>query len=99
MEILNDTPLMIARGQLSTMRRECNAQKKAVATIAGTISNLAIDSNRRVNDDNPLGAKLSLANVENEAAALRSLCDSIDALQAQMKPLQALAWPSGKVNE
>lgn len=99
MDVLSDHDLMIARGQLSTLRRACNEQRKIAAGIAGTISNLAIDANRRLNDENPQGAKLSLENVGNEAEALRSLCDSIDALQAQMKPLQAVAWPSGRIDE
>jgi len=99
MDALNDDPLMIARGQLSTLRREWNTQRKAAADIAGMISNLALEANRRLNDNNPEGAKLSLENVGNEAEALRSLCDSIDALQAEMKPLQAVAWPSGRIDE
>lgn len=99
MDILADSNLMIARGQLSTLRREYNAQRKAASDIAGTISNLAIDANRRLNDENPAGAKKSLANVSDEVRALWSLCDSIEALQAQMKPLHAIAWPTGRIDE
>lgn len=99
MDILNDDPLMIARGQLSTLRREWNQQRKAATEVAGRISNLALDANRHLNDNNPQAAKSSLDGIGNETAALWSLCDSIDALQAQMKPLQAVAWPTGRIDE
>ena len=99
MDILNDDPLMIARGQLSTLRREWNQQRKAATEVAGRISNLALDANRYLNDNNPQAAKSSLDDIGNETEALRSLCDSIDALQAQMKPLQSVAWPTGRIDE
>jgi hypothetical protein len=99
MDVLNDDPLMIARGQLSTLRREWNQQRKTATEIAGRISNLALDANRRLNDNDPEGAISSLESIGGDAKALRSLCDSIDALQAQMKPLQAVAWPTGRIDE
>mgnify|MGYP000022210625 FL=1 len=99
MDVLNNDPLMIARGQLSTLRREWNQQRKAATEIAGRISHLALDANRHLNDNNPQAAIASLEGIGNETEALRSLCDSIDALQAQMKPLQAVAWPTGRIDE
>jgi len=99
MEILDNDPLMIARGQLSTLRREWNQQRKAATEIAGRISHLALDANRHLNDSDPQAAKSALEGIGHEAEAMRSLCDSIDALQAQMKPLQAVAWPTGRIDE
>ena len=99
MDALNDDPLMIARGQLSTLRREWNQQRKLAAEKSAAISSHAIQANRDLNDGDCAGAKLCLECATNEAEALRSLCDSIDALQAQMKPLQAVAWPTGRIDE
>lgn len=99
MDVLNDDPLMIARGQLSTLRREWNQQRKAAAEKAAAISAHAIQANRDLNNGDCAGAKLCLECVVNESVAMRSLCDSIDALQGQMKPLQAVAWPTGRIDE
>lgn len=99
MDVLNDDPLMIARGQLSTLRREWNQQRKIAAEKAGAISAQAIQANHDLNDGDCESAISRLERVVNETEALRSLCDSIDALQGQMKPLQAVAWPTGRIDE
>jgi len=99
MQELNDEALMIARGKLSTLRRECNAQRKAAAEIVGKISGYALDINRQLNDMDARQAKTVLSLIPHNVAALSSLCDSIDALQTEMKPLQPIAWPTGRIDE
>ena len=96
---LSDTSLMIVRGQLSTLRRELHNQRKAAADIAATISNAALEANRRLNDGEPLAAKEALRTLPDQVVALSSLCDYSDALQAQMKPLHKQAWPTGRIDE
>lgn len=99
MQELNDEALMIARGKLSTLRREWHRQRKTAAEKATAISSLSAQANRDLNDGDCAGAKLCLECVVNESVAMRSLCDSIDALQAEMKLLQPIAWPTGRIDE
>jgi hypothetical protein len=99
MQELNDDPLMIVRGQLSTLTRERNAQRKAAAEIVSKISGFALDVNRQLNDMDAQQAKTVVSLIPDNVMALISLCNSIEALQAQIKPLLPIAWPSGRIDE
>lgn len=99
MDILNDDALMIARGKVSTLRRELHQQRKTAAELAAIMSRQSLLANTALNDGAPTTAIAALDAILSNCAALHSLCDSIAALQAQMKPLQAIAWPTERVDE